>query len=318
MSQVEMQFSRAVLRPSLMAFAIAATSVGALVFMITVVVGEARLGEAVSINQWLARDIASQFSGVASRSLARAQKFGDLVRRESGSFDPSAQKEFDLDPSLKAVWVLDAVGSGHLQPLARIDRDAFKLGEAQTESVRRLTDSAIERGSAARGILPGVNAIALKLGDMPRTVVMFFDDSLFSRASGGPWGDKWLLIGPSLDRTEATLAEATSELKEGTTFPSFDEISRLVTAQNPAQERSEFTSEMIAANGAAFQVSGVQTGAFGVVAVAVTPLEAAFASTGLLIKIAIGTAVSMGLLVMLIQMIRFLKRPSRPETGPGA
>lgn len=312
-----MKFTEAVVRPTLQAFVIAGLAVAGLMLAVSVVVGEARLSEAVSLNQWLARDIASQFTGVAARELARAQKFGELVRRESGSFDQLAQKEFDLDPSLKAVWVLDAVGSGPVQPLAKLEREGFKIAEAQSESVRRLTDLAIEHGSSARGILPSLNAIALKLGDMPRTVVLFFDESLFSRASGGPWGDKWLLLGPSPDRTEAVLAEATSELKEGTVFPSFDEISRLVTAQNPAQERAEFTSEMIASNGAAFQISGVQTGAFGVVAVAVTPLENAFSSTALMVKLAVGIALTIAFVVMLIQTLRFRRNASRPEARPG-
>ncbi len=311
-----MKFAQMVLRPSLMTLLIAGTSAAALVAAVTIIVGEARLGDAVALNQWLARDIASQFIGVASRSLARAQKFGDLVRRESGTFDPAAKRDFDLDPSLKAIWVLDASGAGPIQPLARLERDGFTIAEPQFENVRRLTDAAIANGSAAHGIVPGISAIALKLGDMPRTVLLFSDESIFARANGGPWGDKWMLLSPALDKTDAVLIEATSELREGTNFPSFDEISRLVTAQNPARERSEFTSEMVAGNGAAFQVSGVQTGAFGVIAVAVTPLEGLFVSTGQLLKIALGIAVSLSILVMLFQSVRYRRSSSRSETSP--
>ncbi len=310
-----MKFTQTVLRPSLLALLIAGTSAAALVAAATVIVGEARLGDAVALNQWLARDIASQFTGVASRSLARAQKFGNLVRRESGTFDAAAQRDFDLDPSLKAVWVLDASGAGPIQPLARLERDGFTISEPQFENIRRLTDAAIASGSAAQGVVPGISAVALKLGDMPRTVLLFSDESVFARANGGPWGDKWMLLSPALDKTEAVLIEATSELRDGTDFPSFDEISRVVTAQNPARERSEFTSEMIATNGAAFQISGVQTGAFGVIAVAVTPLEGLFNSTGELLKIALGIAVSVSLLVMLFQSVRYRRRLSRPDTA---
>lgn len=310
-----MSIMKSVVRPSFAAFVIAGSSAAAIVFAATVVVGEARLGDAVALNQWLARDIASQFTGVATRSLARAQKFGELVRRESGSFDPQAKREFDLDPNLKAVWILDASGSGPLQPVARLERDGFTLADAaQNENVRRLTDSAIEKGSAAHGISPGLSAVAVKLGDVPRTVVLFSDESIFSRASGGPWGDKWMLMTPSLDRTESVLTEATSELREGIGFPTFDEISRLVTAQNPANERTEFSTEITASSGSSFQVSGVQTGAFGVVAVAVTPLEGLFVSTNLLFKIAAGIAVSIALIVMLIQLLRLRKNASRSET----
>jgi hypothetical protein len=314
-----MKFAQMVLRPGILALLIAGLSAAALVLATTVVIGEARLLDAKSLNQWLARDIASQFTGVATRTLARAQKFGDLVRRESGTFDAPAKREFDLDPSLKAIWVLDATGAGPLQPVARLERDGFTLLEAQTESVRRLTDSAIEQGSAAQGITQGLSAVALKLGDMPRTVVLFTDESIFSRASGGPWGDKWMLLAPSLDRTEAVLIEATSQLRESVAFPSFDEISRLVKAQNPAEARTEFSSEMIAANGAAFQVSGVQTGAFGVMAVAVTPLEGISSSASLLFKLAAGIAISISILVMLLQALRMLgsrKAAPHPETPP--
>lgn len=310
-----MNFTRSVLRPSLMTLIIAGLSTAAFVFIVSVVMTERRLDDLVSLNQWLARDIASQFSGVAAKSLVRAQKFGELVKKESGSFDASAQREFDADPSLKAVWVLDAVGAGPLQPIARLERDGFTVAETQTETVRRLSEVAIQQGSAARGIAPGVNAVALKLGDIPRTVLLFFDEALFARANGGPWGDKWLLMAPSADRTESVLVEATSELRDATNFPTFDEISRLVTAQTPAQERSEFTTEILASNGHSFQVSGVQTGAFGVIAVAITPLGNTVNSMGLLVKVAVGVTLSLTLLVMFLLMLRY-RKPSRIEAVP--
>lgn len=299
-------FKGMVLFPSFQTFAVSAVATLTLSFAVSMLGAEQRLGEMVLLNQWLARDIASQFSGVASRGLARAQKFGSLVRRESGTFDAAAQRDFETDPTLKAVWILDATGAGPLQPLAKLERDGFVLAEAQVEGVRRLTEAAIRDGSAARGILPGVNAIALKIGDMPRTVLLFSDESLFSRASGGPWGDKWMLIAPSADRTESVLMEATSELKEGLEFPTFDEISKFVTSQSPSLERTEFSSELVAAGGA-FQVSGVRTGAFGVIAIAVTPLEnsANAATVSLAMRLAFGIAILLSLLVMLIQLIRY-------------
>lgn len=312
-----MKFSQMVLRPGLSALVIAGISTAILGVAATVIVGEARLEDAVALNQWLARDIASQFSGVASRSLARAQKFGELVRPDSGGFDSSSKREFDLDPSVKAVWVLDASATGPLQPLARLDREGFQVSEVQTENIRGLIDTAIQNGSAAGRIEPGLTVVAVKIGDLPRTVAVFTDESIFSRANGGPWGDKWMLFAPTADKAESVLMEATSELREGTVFPSHDEISRLVTTQNPANERTEFTSELIAASGAAFRVSGVQTGAFGVMAVVVTPLESLFVSTNLLFKIAIGIVIAISLLTMLVQTIRFHRATSRRgETGP--
>lgn len=314
-----MSFVRTVLRPSLWTLLISTLSTLVFVAIVTVVVGETRLTESVQLNQWLARDIASQFSGVATQALARAQKYGGFVRSESGSFDVLAQKEFESDSSLKAVWVLDATGAGPLQPIAKLERPGFLIDGPPTENVRRLTDLAIKDGSAMRGISPGLNAVALKIGDLPRTVLLFTDESLFAKASGGPWGDKWLLMAPSLDRTEAVLSEATSELKEGAEFPSFDEISRLVMGETPAQERSEFSIELKASSGAAFQVSGVQTGAFGIMAVAVTPLEGSFGRVELLVQIAFGVAVSISLMAMMcrivLEMIRSRRaKRSQPET----
>ncbi len=297
-----MSFGRTVLRPSLLTLLISAFSSLVLVAIVTLVFGETRLTESIQLNQWLARDIASQFSGVATQTLARAQKYGALVRAESGSFDALAQREFEADSSLRAVWVLDATGAGPLRPVAKMERAGFVVEDSQTEGVRRLTDLAIQNGSAMRGVSPGLSAVALKLGDLPRTILLFTDESLFARASGGPWGDKWILMAPSQDRTEAVLSEATSELKEGVEFPSFDEISRLVSAETPAQERGEFSSEIQAANGAAFQVSGVQTGAFGIMAIAVTPLASSFGRVDLLLQIALGVAVSISLLVMMFQI----------------
>jgi hypothetical protein len=300
-------FKGMVLRPSLQALLVAGLASIALAFAVSMLVGEARLNEMVSLNQWLARDIASQFSGVASRALGRAQKFGSLVRRESGTFDAQAQREFDADPTLKAVWILDATGAGPLQPLAKLERDGFNIPEPQVEGVRRLIEAAIQDGSAARGILPGVNAIAVKVGDMPRTVLLFSDESLFSRATGGPWGDKWMLMAPSADRTESLLVEATAELKEGLEFPSFEDVSRFVTNESPSLERTEFAGELASAAGARFQVAAVRTGAFGVTAVAMTPLDNSTnaATANLAMRLAIGIAIMLSLLVMLIQMIRY-------------
>lgn len=306
-----MNFRSKVLKPGFLTLVIALLSTSLLVFLASAYFGEARLGDAIALNQWLARDVASQFSGQASRNLAQAQKFGALVRAETGGFDVSAQREFDADIGLKAVWVLDATGSGPLQPIARMERPGFTLQPAQAEIVRRLTDLAIQSGASARGLSSGLSAIAVKLGDLPRTILVFTDESFFSRASGGPWGDKWFLISPSHDQTEAVLAEATSELRADVTYPDFSEIARLIVAETPAQERTEFSSE-IDSNGRSFQISGVQTGAFGVMAVAITPLEESFGPLETLFKIAFGIALGVSLLVMLFQALRarFGGRPS--------
>lgn len=304
-----MNFSRLVVKPSLLTLIIAVLSTAVLVFVISIVAGEARTSDLVTLNQWLARDVASQFSQVATKAMARAQKFGELVRRESGTFDSGARREFDAESDLKAVWVLDVAGEGPIQPLARMDREGFALPENQAETVRQLTETAVLHGSAARGLGGSLSALAMKLGDMPRAIVLFSDEAFFQRASGGPWGDKWLLLAPSADQAASVVMEATSELRQGVAFPSVDEILRVVKAETPTQERTEFTGEVQAANGGVFQVSGIQTGAFGVLAVAVTPLDGAPLSMGLLIKIALGVAVSFSLLVMLIQTVRYRRIP---------
>ena len=110
-------------------------------------------------------------------------------------------------------------------------------------------------------------------------------------------------MSPSHDQTEAVLAEATSEIRTDLAFPSFSEISRLIVAETPAQERTEFSNE-ITSSGQSFQVSGVQTGAFGVMAVAITPLDVSALGIETLFKVAFGIAIGISLLVMLIQSIR--------------
>ena len=126
-----------------------------------------------------------------------------------------------------------------------------------------------------------------------------------------------MLMAPSADRTESVLVEATSELKEGVQFPSFEEISRFVTSQSPTEERSEFSSEIAAASGNQFQISGVRTGAFGVIAVAVTPLEnsANVANVSLAMRLAIGIAIALSLLVMLVQTLRFRLNVNRQRSA---
>ncbi len=299
-------FKKTVLRPTLQTLLTAGCSTAILAFAVVTVSVENRLNDIVALNQWLARDIASQFTGVASQTLGRAQKFANLVRSESGTFDLAAQREFDADLSLKAVWILDATGAGPLQPLAKLERDDFTVSETQVESVRRLTELAIRDGSAIRGLAPGLSVLALKVGDMPRTILLFSDEALFSRARGGPWGDKWMLIAPSADKTEAVLVEASSELNEGLQFPSFDQIAALAVEESPTQERSEFSAEVSAANGSRFQVSGVRAGAFGVVSVAISPLDSPEAATNvaLFMRLAMGITVAISLLVMLIQILR--------------
>lgn len=293
-----------ILKDGLRTLLVSGLSTGILIFFVSVLSREAKLTELLQINQWLARDIASQFTGAASRTLIQAQKFSAWVQPESGSFDSRAQNEFDNDLSLKAVWVVDIGGIGPLQPLARLDRGTFQIDESVTERLRGLLDVTLKNGAAAQGVTPSLNAVSIMTGDRPRAVVLFFDESFFSRASGGPFGDKWYLLAPSADKTESVLVEATGELRTDIEYPSFNEIAAFVTSETPAQERAEFSREVIASSGDRFQLSGVATGAYGVVAVVVTPLSEPILEMPLLLQLALGISVAITALVMLWKVIR--------------
>jgi len=297
-----------IIKDGLRTLMVSSLSTGLLIFFVSVLSSEAKLSELLQINQWMARDIASQFTGAASRTLAQAQKFGAWVQPESGSFETRAQSEFENDLSLKAVWVVDIGGVGPVRPLARLDRGGFEIDEKAGESVRRLLDIALKNGAAAQGISPSLNAVAIKSGDRPRAVVLFFDESFFARASGGPFGDKWYLLAPSADKTESVLVEALSELRTDVEYPSFDEIAAFVASETPAQERTEFSREVTASSGDRFQLSGVATGVYGVVAVVVTPFSAPVLDTPLLIQIALGISLAITLLTVLWKMLRSPKK----------
>lgn len=303
-AEVAMANKKLIVKDGLRTLLISGLSTGILIFFVSVLSREAKVTELLQINQWLARDIASQFTGAASRTLAQAQKFAAWVQPESGSFETRAQSEFENDQSLKAVWVVDIGGVGPVQPLARLDRAGFSIDEKSNDGIRRLLDIALKNGAGAQGISATLNAVAIKTGDRPRAVVLFFDESFFARASGGPFGDKWYLLAPSADKTESVLVEAVSELRTDVQYPSFDEIAAFVAAETPAQERTEFSREVTASTGDRFQLSGVATGAYGVVAVVVTPFSAPVLETPLLLQIAFGVSLLITALVVLWKVLR--------------
>ncbi|MDX9730440.1 MAG: hypothetical protein RBT63_01600 [Bdellovibrionales bacterium] len=300
---------RPVLRPSLLAFSAAATAATVLMIASAITFGEQKLNETVAINQWLARDVASQFAGVSDRLIASAKRFVERVSPESGAFDGMARFEFEAHQGLKAVWVLDATGAAVPNPLGRLERDGFALTDVQAGMVARLVETAVVEGVGVAGLSAELNVVAAKIGDLPRAVLLFFDETMFIQlgggsASGGPLGDKWVLMKPAADQTEAVLYESQVEQPSANRFPSFDEISRIVIEQSPIQERSEFSTEFNAATGAVYQVSGVRTGAFGVMAVAISPLENSFSSLSVLARVAFGVVIVITLSVALIQLLR--------------
>ncbi len=314
-----MVFRNSVVQAGFRTFLIAGLSSGFLLLAAGVVVGESRVSDLISINQWLAKDLATQFSVAASRSLSQAQKFGSLANVEAGSFDALAAREFEVETSGKAVWRVDAPGSSGVHPVAKMERQGFDVSESQLELVRTLLDSALKEGTAARDLSGGLSAVALRLGQRPRMVVILGDESLFSRANGGPLGEKWLLLQTNEDKSNSLLYESlpaqTQRQSQGIEFPTLDDLGRVIFEQSPKQERVEFSTMVQTARGEPFQVSGVQTGVFGVIALVVSPLDRSVEFTSLLGQIALGLTVSLTILAMVISMglAKMRTRPSSAE-----
>jgi hypothetical protein len=310
-----MKFQHPVLIAGLRTFFVAGLSSGALLFAAGVVVGESRSTDLIAINQWLAKDIATQFSVAAGKSLSQAQKFGSLANVEAGSFDTLAVREFEVETSVKAVWLVDAPGSSGVRPVAKLEREGFDVSESQLELVRSLLESALREGTSARDLSGGLSAIAVRLGDRPRMIVLLGEESLFSRASGGPLGEKWMLLQSNEDKTSTLLFESAPSSNVSLEFPNLDEVTRVLMEQTPKQERVEFSTMAQFANGVPFQVSGVQTGVFGVIALAVSPLDRSVGFTGLLGQIAIGVTLMLTALSIIVTML--VRKPGGRKVDTG-
>jgi hypothetical protein len=192
-----------------------------------------------------------------------------------------------------------------------MEREGFDVSESQLELVRTLLESALKDGTSARSLSGGQSAVAVRLGDRPRLIVLLGDESLFSRASGGPLGEKWMLLQANEDKTNALLFESLPSSSGSVEFPSFSEVTRVVKEQTPQQERVEFSTMLRSEIGAPFQISGVQTGVFGVIALAVSPLDRSVGFTGLLGQIALGTTLILTVLSMVLSGV-MNTRSARP------
>lgn len=309
-----MKVQHPVLLAGLRTLLVAGLSSAAVVLAAGMVVGESRSSDIIAINQWLAKDIATQFSVAAGKLLAQAQKFGSLVNVEAGSFDTLAVREFEVERAVKAVWLVDAPGSGGVLPVAKMEREGFDVSESQRELLRSVLESALTEGTSARSLSGGLSAVAVRLGDRPRLILLLGDESLFSRAAGGPLGEKWMLLQANEDKTNDLLFESLPSSSRNVEFPSFAEVTRVVKEQTPKQERVEFSTLLHSETGAPFQISGVQTGVFGVIALAVSPLDRSVGFTGLLGQIAFGITLMLTILWMLLSAI-LLARSTKPSSS---
>ncbi len=279
-----------VLKSMAKSFVVAAICAAGIVFMTGVIVGEERRAEQSSVNEWLARDLATQFSAAGSRTLARAQKYGLLANADAGSFDSLASREFEVDTSVKAVWMIDAPGEASLAPLSRLERTGFDLSDDQANVLKSALSEAARNATSVRQLGAGLTAVAVRLGDRPRFVVLMGDESLFARAAGGPLGERWMLVQRTQDGTGRVLYESDSQ-EGGVSFPTLSEVERALFEESPSQERAEFSTTIESASGP-FYISGMQSGMFGVVAVAMTPVDRSVEFTQLLARLAVGLVVA--------------------------
>jgi hypothetical protein len=290
---------RSVLKSMARTFCVGALCTAGTILMAGIILGDEHRAEQKSMGVWLAKDLASQFSIAAARSLARAQKFGHLSSVESESFGSLAEKEFELETTLQAVWLLDSPGEAELEPLSRLERTGFHLSVDQSRELKVALNEATQQATAIRGLGAGLTAVAIRLGDRPRLVATIGDDSLFSRAAGGPTGQHWLFVQRSLDGRAQVLFESESSNKiDRVHFPLAD-LSKVLFSQSPAEERAEYSTTVSSDSGPLF-ISAFRTGIFDVAAVTVASLDRSYDSLRVLGHLGLGLVVMMTFVTGLI------------------
>lgn len=306
-------------KTALFGFFVSLIVTAGLVIAGSVLVGEVRMDDAIQLNQWLARDIASQFSAQGARYLAKAQRYGALTRMDRSGFDTAAEREFAIDTTdggdipLQAIYLYDA---GAANPLAKLEKPDAAPTADRALAYGELAEGAIRDGVGVESYPEGMTAFALKLGDAPKVLVMITSEPLIARASGGPRGEKWMLLAAGPKTPPKILREATAERISHSEFPNLDDVRKFFAAENPAGERTEFSHDYTTDAGVSFRLTGIQTGVFGVTALAISPVDNSFTFLATLAQIGIGISIAVALFLLLIQTARARRSHSPVETSP--
>lgn len=295
------------LRLGLLGTVVSLAAAGFVLAAAAVVVGEVRLTDLKQSNRWLAVDIASQFSVEGARLLAKAQRYGSLLRADLSGFEPAAEKEFAVDTmagradELQGVYVF---ATGASEPLARLQKAGFELSETQARTIADLSEKAMSDGSGVGVLDDSTTAFALKLGDSSRVLVMVSASSLMTRAIGGPLGEKWMLLTGG-GKAEATVLKEATSVRPGAAdvrFPSLSDLRAVLLA--PSAPQTEFSMDLTTEAGQTYHVTSVQTGAFNVSALAISPVENSFQFLILLTQMAVGFSILVGILLSLLSVWR--------------
>lgn len=255
-------------------------------FVSMIVVGEDRLLTLKAGNQWLVRDLAQQFSSGVGRSQQLLSRTGTMLVGSGGAegsgistFSAEVRREFDLDSGMKALYIFDPSSN---EPLSRLEKPGAVMTAEARSLLKAAIDQALQGSQSLRSVGAGLTAMAVRLGEIPRVLVLIFDGSSILKPDGGPNGEKWLIL--SDDRS--ALFEGKSE--ETREFPSATEVVEISKIENPAGERSEWSREWQASNGSMYQIDAMETGFSGVSAISIVPIDSASRYLPFLMQMSVG------------------------------
>lgn len=321
-------------------FLLLVVATAATAFMAMVVVGEDNLHELKAGNQWLVRDLAQQFSQQSAKSLQLLNRIGTmLVASGSGddggtvggvsTFSSEVRREFELDSSIKGLYLYDPSSA---EPLSRLEKPGMVLaaganagttassatgnsatgnsatGNSATKiALKELVDQTVQKVQGLRLIGAGLSAMAVRLGELPRVLVLVFDGAAMMKADGGPNGEKWMILAD--DRTALFEGQADA----GVSYPPTAEIAEISKSENPAGERSEWSKEWQATNGSMYQIDAIQTGFAGVSALALVPIDQSSKYLPFLLQMSLGVSFLLTALVFFFRSVRTFVGAARRE-----
>lgn len=283
-------------------------------FIAMVVVGEDRLLDLKAGNQWLVRDLAQQFSREIGRSQQLLSRTGTMLVGAGGveatgvsTFSSEVRREFDLDSGMKGLYLYDPSSD---EPLSRLEKPGTVMSPDARGLLKAAVDRAVEGTQSLRSIGAGLTAMAVRMGELPRVLVLVFDGSAMMKADGGPNGEKWMILSDDRSALYEGTGEGTNE------FPSLTEVAEISKAENPAGERAEWSREWQAANGSVYQIDAIQTGFSGVMALSLVPIDQASRYLPFLMQMSVGLSFLLTATLFIILQIRNFVRPrSRPAAS---
>lgn len=284
----------------------------AIAFSSYVVLGEDSVSRVKGASQWLAKDLAQQFTFQAGRALTLVTRLGErtVLSSQSGAslLSPDMRRDLENDPHVHALYLFEGPSE---RPIAKIEKDGLTLRPEQLARLKPTLEAALRSGRSFAGAKDlrvdgagstGVSILAVRLGDTPRVLVLTFDETLFSRPIGGPLGEQWLLMTEDRSVLVRSQDEGAGLLES--------EISALAQTQNPTGDRADWSKEFLSPSGRKYQIDAVQTGLFGVTAIVTAPMSESSKAIQTLLYLSLGISTTITLLWVLIATLL-----TRRQTG---